>query len=98
MRTQCRHPSGASREGFHPCKQLATGELLTSCEACEKFRLAGQGSFRAPNDAGKAPRIQTCSPDESAVDIFLTHQLLRVLRLYTSTVLNANSVGGCCAK
>src|ERR1700693_3984169 len=51
--------------------------------------LGGQGSFRAPNDAGKAPRIQACSPDESAVDILLTHQILRVLRLHTSAVLNA---------
>jgi len=37
---------GANREGFRPCKllpkQLATGELLTSCETCEKFRLEAE--------------------------------------------------------
>src|SRR5271165_5810199 len=40
---------GASRESFRPCKllpkQLATGELLTSGEICEKFRL-GVRSWR----------------------------------------------------
>jgi len=31
---------GASREGFRPCKQLATGEHFTSLKTCEMFRLA----------------------------------------------------------
>jgi hypothetical protein len=35
---------GANRESIRPCKllpkQLATGELLTNSEICEKFRLA----------------------------------------------------------
>jgi hypothetical protein len=43
---------------------------------------------------GKAARIQTCTTNERSVDIWLSHELVRVVRLHTTTVLNADLVRG----
>src|ERR1700751_580799 len=68
------------------------GSALTHwiCEICG----LGHCGFCRTDDLREAARIKASASYQRAIDVSLTHQLLYIIRLNTSTVLDADSICG----